>query len=111
MAQWKHQFSDKTHWSKVSDREKLLRHAVEVYRAMQAEDERAVQAKKVLRLAQRLLNARIRAKKARINQLGPRPWSRESSIAVAEQATLEKLKSEGVQGILEEYRASDILFD
>lgn len=64
MAQWMGQYSGKTHGSRVRDLEDQLQHAVDVLRDVRTEAKRAQQQKKLTRMAERLLSARIRARKA-----------------------------------------------
>ena len=74
MAQWKGQFSGRTHETTVQDIKDSLRLAIETYRtASRAEHARKLNV--VRRLAQRLLAARLKALRARITVL-TQPGSR-----------------------------------
>jgi hypothetical protein len=106
MAQWRGQFLGKSHQSKVFDREAILRHAIEVYRCKQSDVDRLVQAKNVIRLADRLRIARIRVIKARLNALGP--LRGQSALANEMEEDIRKLVENGVRAILEEFQAADI---
>jgi len=106
MAQWAGQFTGNTHESKVLDREEQLRHAMDVYRSKQTDDERALQAKNIMRLADKLLSARIRAMKARLNAMGPR--SPDSPVANSMQARIQQVEIGGIRSILAEFKAADI---
>ena len=106
MAQWSGQFTGLTHQSKVLDREEQLRHAIDAYRAKQTDDERESQAKIVLRLADNLLSARIRAMKARLNAYGP--LSRDSSIVTSMETKILNVENGGIRNILDEFNAAEI---
>ena len=76
MAQWMGQFSGHTHATRVADAEALLRHGVEVFLAS-ARDPAAC--RKVRKLAERAVRARIQSLKARIDAVttASRPTERE----------------------------------
>lgn len=106
MAQWTGQYSGKTHQSKVLDREEQLRHAIEVFRSKQSQTEAQMQAKKVFRLADKLLSARVRAMKACLNARGPR--SPDNRIANEAEAKIERVVEGGILPLLREFDAADI---
>ena len=106
MAQWIGQFSGNTHRSKVLDREAQLRHAIEVYRCIQPQDDRTTQGQTVKRLADRLLAARIRAMKATLNAM--EPMSPDSTIANSMKTKIQHVTNAGVHAILEEFDAADV---
>ena len=103
MAQWSGQFIGNTHLSKVKDREQQLRHSIEVH----SQNETEVQAQVVARLAKQLLDARIRATKARIAALDPR----DDNARVQAESKIDKLQNGGVSSILKEFNASEICTD
>ncbi len=107
MAQWSGQFTGNTHLSKVQDREQQLQHAIEVYRTLESKTETEAQKQTVARFAKQLLDARIRATKARIVALDPRD---DNDRALAE-SKIDKLLNGGVSSILKEFAASDICTD
>src|SRR5688572_7049739 len=103
MAQWLGQFSGNTHLSKVKDREVQLQHSVEILKSKQSQPERDQYRKTVLRFADQLLNARVRARKALIAAIDPR------NVEAVEKAQgeLAKMSTEGVAKILREFGADD----
>ena len=103
MAQWSGQFTGNTHLSKVKDREQQLRHSIEIH----SQNETEVQAQVVARLAKQLLDARIRATKARIAALDPR----DDNARVQAESKIDKLQNGGVSSNLKEFNASEICTD
>lgn len=113
MAQWLGQFSGKTHATRVADTEALLRHAVEVLRATPVGPEHVRKAKAVRNLARRVFSARERFLKARLAEYH-RARSKEFVARHAQEIeSLEhraaQLREEGVDGILREFGALDLL--
>ena len=107
MAQLSRQFTGNTHLSKVKDREQQLKHAIAVYRTLESRADAEAQMQTVGRFAQQLLDARIRATKARIAALDPRD---DDNRALAE-SRIDKMLRGGVSSILMEFNASDICTD
>ena len=106
MAQWSGQFTGRTHQSKVRDREVLLLHAIDMYRKTRIQPERDAQAKTVYRLADQLLKARVRAMKARLNALGPRPP--DSPLVREIETKIQDMLDGGTRALLDEFNASEI---
>lgn len=104
MAQWLGQFTGKTHLSKVKDREEQLRHAIDVYREKTTSKERTTHSKRVVRLAERLLEARVRAAKAHVAALDPRD---ERGRELAERK-LAQITEAGREAILVEFDAAEV---
>ena len=109
MAQWAGQFTGRTHLSKVLDREEQLRHAIDVYKSKESGADRNAQAKKVVQLADKLLAARVRALEARLNAMGP--LSPNSPIANSMETKIQDVSEGGVQAILKEFNAADVIAD
>ena len=107
MAQWRGQFSGRTHETRVQDAEAALKHAVEVFDAASAPHERVKTAKNVRHLAAKLLQARIRAFKARLVRASdprmtgqPSAWNNGVDHLRAEESAT---RAGGVHGILVEF--------
>src|ERR1700755_1725191 len=66
MAQWNGQFTGNTHATKVKDLEETLAHAVNVFREAESAEEIQAKGKSVRKLAEKLLNARLKFLKAKI---------------------------------------------
>lgn len=107
MAQWLGQFIGKTHLSKVSDREMQLQHAVEVYGNCISPSDRTVQSLKVLRIAHRLLKARIKAQEAALAALDPRNLEQREPL----ERKLQQIRADGVKGVLREFGLRDVVED
>jgi hypothetical protein len=73
MAQWMGQFTGNTHLSKIQDCERQLRHAIDVHRSKEPVEDQQAYSKTVIRFADRLVKARIRAAKAHLSALGNLP--------------------------------------
>ena len=104
MAQWSGQFTGNTHLSKVQDREQQLRHAIEVYRTLDSETKIEAQKQTVARFAKQLLDARVRATKARIAALDPR----DDNDRIRAESKIDEMLNGGVSSILEEFGGLDI---
>lgn len=102
MAQWLWQYSGNTHQTKVEDREQQLRHAVDVLATKETPDDRLASMQTVLRFADRLHRARIRAVTARIASLDPT----DTDLLDATRRKLEQLKAGGVQPVLREFQVN-----
>jgi hypothetical protein len=112
VAQWNGQFTGNTHATKVKDCEGALRHAVDVLLACETETELAQKRKAVINLAEKLLIARIKLLKAKIND--SEPVTEENQTAPRKQQ-LESLRQElseaqdgGLHAILLEFGLGDI---
>ena len=109
MAQWRGQFSGRTHETRVKGAEVALKHAVEELHAASEPREREKTAKNVRHLATKLLQARLRAFKARLARASePRMTGQPSGwndgvdhLRAQEDAT----RVGGVHGILVEFGA------
>lgn len=99
MAQWSRQYSGNTHGSRVQDYEQSLAHAINVYRDSECADNRAKQRKTVFRMADRLLAARMRMRKA----------NKPRKPGVVDRK-LQRIIDGGVDAILQEFGIADELF-
>lgn len=104
MAQWWGQFTGNTHLSKIRDLESQLRHAVDIYRECDTQLDRNAQTSNVLRFADQLLRARVKATKARVAALDPRMIDERDQI----ERRLKQLLDDGVRSIVDEFDAKDI---
>ena len=103
MAQWIGQYSGLTHAAKVKDIEASLRQAVVSFDAA-AEPDRKSKASAVHHLAERLLAARLKALRARLDALEVPIESRASGNQLAGlKAREHELQAHGVDGILREF--------
>ena len=102
MAQWLGQFSGNTHISKVRDHEQQLQHAVEVLGAKQSPAERQTYMETVLRFAEELLVARLRALKGNLSSLDPRDIKGREAI----QWKVNEVTADGVPAVLNEFKVS-----
>lgn len=68
MAQWRHQFSERTHSSRVRDREEILANAIATWNSTLAVDRTPSLRKKLLRLADDLLAAILKEKRAYLDR-------------------------------------------
>ena len=108
MAQWQGQFSGKTHASKVKDLEKSLRKSVSAYQ--NESGSKPEKGKSVVRLARRLLRARIRLLKSREGDRVTGPASDEDRLTgeASQQSRLAQTIEGGVPAILEEFGADEL---
>lgn len=102
MAQWLRQFTGNTHQTKVKEREQQLRHAVDVLETKESPADQIASMQTVLRLAEQLHRARIRALRAQIASLDPR----ESDRLDAALQKRDQLEAGGAQQILREFQVS-----
>lgn len=106
MAQWRGQFTDLTHVSKVADREEQLRCAVATFHLSNQPDGKSKRAKSVMSLAKRLLAARVKLLKAMSNRMGPMSVESRKKDPFLEQ--LQVVNDGGVHMILAEFDADDV---
>lgn len=109
MAQWMRQFSGNTHATKVQDLEIVLRKAVAALGAASPGKERETKAKSVRKVAERLLSARSKMLKARLDaaRTGQESESEEGSGISSLRQRIVRLSEEGLDGILVEFGAED----
>ena len=110
MAQWVGYGSGRTHESRVTDAEAVLRRAVESLLAVDPDS--AVQARRnVLGLAEKLLSARTRLIRARLSQkrerVGAQNGPDPESLAPMER-NISEIQLAGVAGILHEFGVLDV---
>jgi hypothetical protein len=111
MAQWLGQFSGHTHETRVENAEAALRHAVHVFHTANSDESRKRNARSVRKLAERVLSARLKLLRARLDALRPlagdrkQPANRLKSLRRREAQT----STEGVNSILKEFGAQDAL--
>jgi hypothetical protein len=112
MAQWQGQFSGRTHETRVLDAEATLRKAVGALREVNSTDEREHLAKQVRNLAKRLLTVRLQLLKSRIAKASEQRMTGSPSAWVDGIAALRakeaEVRSKGINGILQEFDATDI---
>lgn len=104
MAQWMGQYSGKTHLTRIQDREKQLRHAVEMYNSKETKGEQDAYVSSLIQFAEKLLNARVKALRAQIASLDPRNEEAQSSI----ESKIERLSETGFVAILREFGVDSI---
>ena len=102
MAQWLGQFSGHTHLTKVKDQEQQLQHTVEVLGAKRSPAERNAYMETVLRFAEKLLLARLRALKGNLASLDPRDFNEREAV----QSRISEVTAEGVTAVLSEFKVS-----
>jgi len=111
MAQWAWQFSGLSHATKVDDYEYMLKHAVEVFRTAHFEG-KSKKGKSVRKLAAKVLNVRLKIIKAKRYEALPvksEDWA-DRRIQIEHLDELErKLTSGGIDGILEEFGAAELI--
>ena len=111
MAQWLGQFTGNSHATKVKDLEETLVHAVTVLRQTSAPEEIQAKRKSVLKLAEKLLIARLKFLKAKIYAAEPvsdRNTSKQQNQLENLRQSESKVRSEGVEGILVEFGAENL---
>jgi hypothetical protein len=99
MAQWMGQYTGNTHGFLVAEREEQLRHAIGVYRQKDTISERKKQSKTVLRMADRLVSARIKVRKA----------NRPAETDGPPDEKLQRIVEDGNPAILREFDIAEIL--
>lgn len=111
MAQWIGQFTGHTHATKVTDAEEELREIIISFHKADPLNRRR-KAKSVKNLAERLLTIRLKFLKALLDTLEPAssedvdPTAKRIAIVRAVEA---KTRTEGLKGILAEFRALEAL--
>ncbi len=112
MAQWQGYASGNTHATRVEDSESALRLAVDSFRLARTPKDRTDQAKRVRRLAKRVLWARLRPLKARSAAAKPlqlRNLSAQGRGTRSLEHREAKMREEGIKGILIEFNAQEAL--
>jgi hypothetical protein len=111
MAQWIGHFSGHTHDTKVEVAEAALRRAVTAFREAASSEARESKAKAVRNLAARLHTTRLKLLKARIAAAEPVAENtvRKSGGPGALRQREAKLRADGLEGILAEFGAQDVL--
>lgn len=97
MAQWKYMFLGKSHLSKVRDRTELLEQAILQWNSMEPSERRPSLRKKILRLADGLLSAVCKEKKAYLDRTTLDEQSERFKSGLAE---IQRLLDEGPNAIL-----------
>ena len=113
MAQWNGQYTGNTHGTKVADFESVLKNAVKVFKAS-SEELRSSKASAVRKLAGKVLTARLKMIKAKINELAPVESAKQEERRVQIehlQASEAKIASDGIDGVLREFGASELAGD
>ena len=107
MAQWNGQYTGRTHESKIKEIESSLVKAIESYRQV-GESEKNTQEKTVLKLCEKLNNARHKAIKARINKLSV-PSSHHLNDLEALRSKEKAMEKGDLRSILLEFKLHEIL--
>ena len=113
MAQWSGGYQGETHTTRVAGAEAALRHGVSVLQTATSDGDRSKAARNVCQLAARLLSARVRKLKARLEAIedaaaGGRP----APYAIADndlRARLAATRELGLPGILTELSVGAML--
>jgi hypothetical protein len=103
MAQWERAYCGLTHDTKVKDVEASLRLAVTSF-ATAEESEKERKAEAVRNLAKRLLNARLKALRARISALSE-PGRHAANKVSDLRLRVEELEEQGITGVLNEFHS------
>ena len=106
MAQWNGQYTENSHATKVQDYEDVLRNAVKTFLETNSTEEKIVKEKAIHKLAERLLTARLKFLKAKLNDAEPVIEEKASKQKVQIehlQQQIEKVRLEGINGILMEF--------
>ena len=107
MAQWAWGFSGNTHETRVAEAEAALRSAVAALRSVREGNGPSQATSNVHRLAGRLLSARVRMLKARVNTLQDSSAKETGAVAPQEfaalRARLAAVQQAGIAGILAEF--------
>ena len=114
MAQWVGQYTGNSHATKVQDLEETLRHSIIVYWVTASDDERLRKRMAIEKLSEKLLNARLKFLKANLYDAEPvkeTDSKKQSSPIESLRQHLEKVRLEGVNGILKEFDAEDLIED
>jgi hypothetical protein len=110
MAQWAWQFTGLSHRTKVDDYENMLRHAVEVFKNA-ANDDKSQKARSVKKLAVKVFNARlkmVKAKRYEVEPVNETEWKVKRTQVQHLVEIEEKLASEGLSGILQEFGVPEL---
>lgn len=110
MAQWNGQFTGNTHSTKVQDLEELLQRAIG---RLRDEDARDAKQKNVYKIAEKLLKARLKLLKAKICDEEPVTNDNKEKRDRRFENLRQKLaatQGEGVNGILIEFDARELMF-
>jgi hypothetical protein len=114
MAQWIGQYTGNSHATKVQDFEETLRHSITVYRETASYEERFSKRKAIKKLAEKLLNARLKFLKAKLYDAEPvkeTDSKKRSSHTDNLHQHLEKVRSEDINGIFKEFDIEDLIED
>jgi len=112
MAQWNGQYTGNSHATKIKDLEETLTHAVFVFREAGSAEEIQAKGKSVRKLAEKLLNARLKFLKAKIYDAEPVSERDEAKRAVQIENLRQheaKARHDGINGILNEFKVADLI--
>lgn len=109
MAQWVGQYTGNTHTTKVRDLEETLENSIAKFRELKTDEEKLVKQKAIIKIAEKVLNARLKFLKAKIYDAEPVVEGKQSKLVsnLKEQETI--LLEKGVNGILIEFDANDLI--
>ncbi len=111
MAQWNGQFTGNTHATKIEDLEETLVQAVSAFRTVSSDAESGSKGKAVRKLAEKLLSARLKFLKARLNDAEPVTEENiKKQISQVENLRHQEaqMRLEGISGVLAEFDAPDL---
>ncbi len=97
MAQWLHMFTGNTHGSLVRDRANLLVQAIEAWNATDADNRTSAMRKKLVRLADSLLAATLKEKKAFLDR---NFLDQQSENYIKKKQEIEQLRLAGADSLL-----------
>ncbi len=110
IAQWNGQFTGNTHRIKAADDELVLEHAVGGFNTC-SEEMKPHKAKAIRKLAAKVMNARLKMIRAKLEEAMPvesHKWEAARTQVEHLKAAEAKLVSEGADGILREFGASEL---
>ncbi len=112
MAQWNGQYTGNTHATKVQDNEEILRNAVIVFSEANSTEEKTAKGKIIYKLADKLLAVRLKFLRAKLYEAEPVIEEKvsEQNIQIEHlQQQIEKVRAEGVNGILTEFGVQELI--
>lgn len=109
MAQWVGQYTGNTHTTKVRDIEETLEHSIARFRELNTDEEKLAKQKAITKIAEKLLNARLKFLKAKIYDTEPVVGKSQSKLIAKLKEQETNLLEKGVNGILIEFGAKDLI--
>lgn len=112
MAQWNGQYTGNTHQTKVVDLVKMFKNSIAAFRNADSDVELKSKKKNLFKLAEKLLNARLKLLNAKLYDVNPVIEDKveiQSSHLENLRRQLEKVESEGVNGIFVEFGVEKLI--